>query len=80
MRDDEDDDAGRRGADEDALAPWRALGVRDAVARAMVARRLDAPTATQRAVVPVALRGRDVVRARADGEREDDGVLGADAG
>ena len=32
MRDDDDDDAGRRGGDEDALAPWRALGVRDAVA------------------------------------------------
>ena len=60
MRDDDDDEAGRRGGDKDALAPWRALGVRDAVARAMVARRLDAPTATQRAVVPVALRGRDV--------------------
>ena len=59
MRDDDGDDA-RDDAREDALAPWRALGVRDAVARAMVARKLARPTATQRAVVPRALGGRDV--------------------
>ena len=50
--------------DASALEPWLALGLPTRVARAAVACGFRAPTATQRAAIPVAMRGKDcVVRA-----------------
>jgi len=55
-------DGAARGGDADgAVAAWRALGVCDALARALVATKLTTPTGAQRAVIPHARRGRDVV-------------------
>jgi ATP-dependent RNA helicase DDX56/DBP9 len=66
------DDDGRRGhmetiepsdasASASGVAAWTTLGLDEGVARALTLKKCAAPTAVQRAVIPAALAGRDVV-------------------
>lgn len=48
-------------ASTSALAAWTTLGLDEGVARALALKKCAAPTGVQRAVIPAALAGRDVV-------------------